>query len=190
MLPRAVLVLELSDSGEPTESGRAELRVYASWNRKLELGVGEGEGERVGSNDWDDRDDFGVKNTSSSSDSLILYGLTRLGNDEEADIGGSVTAASVSSLLSFNGVHTSVPYSNRRGERVEKSSITKSIIRGISPDVLGDSRSSGMRIGDGGESVAASRRKSEDVRVRRSWVEENMEMEYTPCDRVGSNKMA
>lgn len=128
-----------------------------------------------------------MKKTSSSSDSLAPWGLARLEDSaasEEAviwDLGNfdsliCAAATSISNLLGFGGVHMSVSYPNMRGEfkGVEYLSITKSIMSGISPDVLGDSRSFGVRMGDGGQSIVASKRKSEDVRVRRTCVEDSM----------------
>jgi hypothetical protein len=104
-----------------------------------------------------------VKKTSSSSDSLTLRALAKLEDSaasEEVviwDLGNfeilpCAAAISTSSLLDFGGVHTSVSYPNLRGEfkGVENLSITKSIMSGISSDVLGDSRSFDVRIGDGG----------------------------------------
>ncbi|KAG2350764.1 hypothetical protein BDR05DRAFT_44709 [Suillus weaverae] len=185
--PITFLALGVSDNDEATESDTAKLRICVNWNRDLDRGLGEGEG--VDASDWDDCDDFGVKKTSSSSDSPTLRGLARLEDSaasEEVviwDLSNFETlrcaaATSISSLLAFGGVHTSVSYPNlrSRGELkgVENLSITKSIMSGISPDVLGDSRSFGVRIGDGGQSVVASKRKSEDVRVRRTCVEDSI----------------
>jgi hypothetical protein len=127
-----------------------------------------------------------VKKTSSSSDSLVLWGIARLEDSAASeaviwDLGNfdsllCAAATSISSLLGFGGVHMSVSYPNMRGEfkGVENLSVTKSIMSGISPDVLGDSKSFGVRIGDGGQSIVASKRKSEDVRVRRTCVEDSM----------------
>jgi hypothetical protein len=140
-----------------------------------------------------------VKKTSSSSDSPALWGLARLEDSaasEEAviwDLGNlgdllCAAATSISSLLDFGGVHTSVSYPNWRGEfkGVENLSTTKSIMNGISPDGLGDSTSFGVRIGDGGQSIVASKRKSEDVRVRRTCVEDNIlsAIEWTSKEKV------
>lgn len=42
---------------------------------------------------------------------------------------------------------------------------------GISPEVEEISKSSGFRMGDGGSRTADSMRKSDEVRVRRVWIE-------------------